>query len=162
RAPSTRRAARGRRRTPRRGSRGQRTSFAPQITMLGRDTNPQFAQPARELLGDRNAPMLATGAADRDGQVPLAFALESRRGRVDESRVCLDERRRTTLVQHVPAHRLVLAGQVAKLRLPEWVRQEPGVEYEVRVGRQAVLEAERQHRDSQPPRVLAAEQLLDA
>src|SRR3712207_6856480 len=49
------------------------------------------------------------------------------------------------------------AGVVAQLGHPERVRQEARVHHVVGVRRQAVLEAEGQHGDSQFPRVLAAE-----
>ena len=58
-------------------------------------------QRLRQLLGDRDAAMLPTGAAHRDGQITLAFPLEAGSGLPDQLRVPFDERQRPLLAKHV-------------------------------------------------------------
>src|SRR5664279_1808038 len=85
-------------------------------------------QPAAKFLGDRDAAMLAAGAAHREREVPLALALVTTADQVDESDVPVQEFGGTLLGEHVVRDVGVLPGVVAQLRDPMRVGQEPHVD----------------------------------
>src|SRR5438046_6661687 len=88
-------------------------SFPAQVAVLGGGDQAQSLQPGGQLLGDGDAAVLAAGTADGHGQVPLALALEPRRGGADQPRIGLHEPGRARLVEHVPADLRLLAGVFA-------------------------------------------------
>ncbi len=88
--------------------------------------------------------VFAAGAADRDGQIALALALVAGAEQVEQLDVPVEELAGALLGEHVVGDLRVLAGQVAQLRDPERVGQEPHVDHQVGVQRQAVLVAEGQ------------------
>ena len=97
-------------------------------------------------LRDGDRPVLAAGAADADGDVAPALADVAGGHRPHEVDHAVDELRRPLLAHDEVGDGDVLAAEVAQLGDPERVGQEPQVEDEVRVERDAVLEPERHQR----------------
>src|SRR6185437_11574479 len=95
-----------------------------------------------EALGKVNRAVPAAGAADRDGQVTLVLAFESRQPCVEEtldvSKILYYE----TLPIEEFADGRVLARKRAQARVPVRVGQAARVEHEIAVGRQAAAVGE--------------------
>jgi hypothetical protein len=105
----------------------------------------------------------AARAPEGDGQVRLALGHEGRQELAHHRLEVAEELDGGVLRQHVVAHRGVAPGERPQLVDPVRVGQEPAVEHQVGVERQAVLVAERQQRDLHRRLVdLAGEQGLDA
>ncbi len=102
-----------------------------------------------ERLGDRDAAVPTAGAADRDREVRLPFALVRRERELEQPAQLLEERLRVGLAEHVVAHGRVAAVERAQLLDPVRVREEAAVEDEVDVERQPVLVAEAHDADLQ-------------
>ena len=110
----------------------------------------EAAQPFLQRLGDRDRPVPAAGAADADGQVGLPFGDVLRDQELQQvQRVLQEVGGRLRPVQEA-AHFLIAAGVRPQRRHEMRVRQEPHVEQQVGVDRNAVLEPEAQDRDDQP------------
>ena len=92
-------------------------------------------------IGDRDAPVLTTCAADGDGEVALALRHVSRHGDVEQVVPGVEELLRHGIAEDEVAHELVVAGERAHLRVIEGVGQETDVDHEVRLDGHAVLEA---------------------
>ena len=114
-----------------------------------RPRSPASRSRADDLLGHRDAAVLAAGAADRHGHEPLALAQVAGADRLDHGNVALEELLGVRPVLDVRRHVGVLAGAVTQLGHPVRVRQEPHVGHQVGVDRHAVLEPEADHGDPQ-------------
>ena len=86
-------------------------------------------------------------APERDGEIALSLALVAGQGEVEEVRQPLEELLGLVPGEDVLGDRGVRAGPVAQLLDEERVWQEPAVDGEVGVARQAVLVAEGHERD---------------
>src|SRR5690606_28201437 len=91
------------------------------------------------LLGDGDRAVAPAGAPKGDGEVRLALRHVRGEERSEELPQVADEILSLVLVEHVPADGLVEAGVGAQLVHPVRVGQEPAVEHDVDVERQAVL-----------------------
>ena len=113
-------------------------------------------------FGQRHAAVLSPRAAHGDGQLLLAFGHVARHDAVEQRPPPLLELDGLLAVHHVVAHGRVEPGQGAQRRVVVGVRQEAHVHDQVGVAGRAVLEAERVHRDGQPPPLLpCGEQFAD-
>ena len=113
----------------------------------------------RQLAGDRHAPVLAAGAAHREGDEPLALTLVAGQHHPQQLRVMIQELRGARLGENVLPHRRVLPGHRGKFGDPVRVGQEPAVGHQVGVDRKAVFVAERDDGQPQPGRRAAAEEV---
>src|SRR6476646_8742772 len=109
-----------------------------------------FAEPARQLLGERDRAVVAAGAAERDREPRLALADVGRQREVEELMEVLEELAGDGLAKDVVADRLGQARQLAELVDVVRVLHEPDVEHEVGLERDAVLEAEADQLDREP------------
>ena len=87
--------------------------------------------------------MLPTRAPEGDGEVALAFLHIGRHHEAEHSFEAFEERGRQRLRHHVVAHGLVDTRQRTQLFHPMRIRQEPTVEHDVDIERQAVFVSER-------------------
>ena len=110
---------------------------------------PRRRRRSRELLGDHDAAVPAAGAAERDRQVRLAFALVAGQQQREQPVELVEELPGAALREHVVADGRVEPGERAQLLDPVRVRQEPAVEHEIDVEREPVLVAERHDVDLQ-------------
>src|SRR4029453_10170964 len=134
---------------------------APHVAVDHLRLPPVLGQPSGELLRYDNAAVLAAGAAHRDRDISLAFATVALGQDLQHLRVTLEEVLGAGLLQHICADRWVKPGARAQLRYPVRVRQEPAVDHEVGVDRQAVLVAEGDHSRPKTALVLLAEHSID-
>ena len=99
-------------------------------------------QASRDLLGDGDGSMMATGAADSDGEIALSLCQEGWQQEVEEIHNPLGERLGLLVAKDIVTNWRLESGHVSQLVDPVRVGQEPCVEDHVDVHRQAVLEAE--------------------
>src|SRR5262247_3584708 len=88
-------------------------------------------KPAGEPLGDEYRAVTAAGAADRDRDVALAFALEGRQQRLQERSERCEERRIGGVALDEAADLRIAAGERAQGRIIVRILQEPHVENQV-------------------------------
>src|SRR5438552_16009618 len=91
--------------------------------------------------------MTAARAAERDGEIALPLALVERQGEGEEVEHAAEELLALLAPQHPVGDRRVGPGPGAQLLDEEGVGEEAAVDRQVRVGRQAVLVAERDQGD---------------
>ncbi len=104
----------------------------------------------RDLLDQVHRTMLAAGAADGNGEVAAVAGLVFRNARLDEARDVRDQPRHGVAAFQEARDFRVAPGEAAQFRLPVGIRQRARVEHEVRVARDAVLEAEGLEQDRDP------------
>src|SRR5436309_3172970 len=104
-------------------------------------------EPAAQLIDQHDRAMAAARAAERDGEIALPLALIARQGEVEEVEDVAEEFRGLLAAQHPVGDRRIGARLGAQLLDEEGVGEEAAVERQVRVGREAVLVAERHERD---------------
>src|SRR5215203_1573546 len=105
------------------------------------------AQPFLQRLGDSDRTMTAARASYANGQVRLSFADVLRHQKFQQVQRVLEELVRRFGAIEILEHLRVAAGMRPELRDEVWIRQEPDVEQQVRIHRNAVLEAEAEDRD---------------
>src|SRR4029079_3321251 len=118
------------------------TSLPPEVTVHRPGVDADTGETRRDLLGHRDAAVLAPGAADGDRHEALALAEVAGGDRLEERDVLLEERLRLRAVLDVRRHLGVPARERTQIGDPVRVGQEAHVGQQVRVDRDAVLEAE--------------------
>src|SRR5208282_409215 len=139
-----------------------RCSLPPQIPVHHlhvRARSQSTRDPCRQFVGDRHAPVLAAGAAHREGDEPLALMFVAGQHHMEQLRVMTQELLGARLGKNVLADRLVLPCHRGKFGNPVGVGQEPAVRHLVGVHRQAVFEAERDNAEPQSGCRAAAEEV---
>src|SRR5206468_9829190 len=112
-----------------------------------------FAEPARQLLGERDRAVVAAGAAERDRQAGLPFADVGRDREGQEVLDVLQEVLGGGLLEDEHPDCLGQARQLAEVLDVVRVLHEPHVEDQVGLERHAELEAEADQLDRQPARI---------
>ena len=100
------------------------------------------AELRHQLVDDVDRAVLAAGAADSDGQIAAIAREVLGNPGTDELRDVRDQRRDIGLRFEEADDLGVTAGEVAQRRLPVGIGQRAGIEHEIGVARNAVLEAE--------------------
>ena len=104
-------------------------------------------EPLRQPLGHRHRAVAAAGAAQRDGQVGLAFAAVVRQQAVEQRGQLGEKRRESGIGRDEAIHDLVAPGERAQVRLVMRVLQEAHIEHQVGLARQPVAVGEGGHAD---------------
>src|SRR4029078_847301 len=125
-----------------RGSVVEVTSFAPEVAVDGAHVVPRLAHLACDLLGHRDAAVLAAGAPHRDRHEALALAEVAAGDAGQELHIGVDDLLRAGLTEDVLADLRRPAGLGPQVGHPERVGQEAHVGHEVGVHGDAVLEGE--------------------
>src|SRR5438874_1082904 len=129
---------------------GGRQGAAPSalgVAMADEDGVAAVAEPSAELLDQHDRAVSPPRAPERDGEIALSLVLVAGQGEVEEVRQPPEELLGLVPGEDVLGDRGVRAGPVAQLLDEERVWQEPAVDGEVGVARQAVLVAEGHERD---------------
>src|SRR4051794_6512689 len=113
--------------------------FPAEIPVTQRDAHTgQTGKAVRKLSGDGDRAVFAARTSNRERSVALVFSLESGKHRGERRDVCLDEFGGALAAQHIILNGGIHTREGAKLRLPEWIRQEPHVSHQVDIGRCSV------------------------
>src|SRR5882672_8998175 len=109
--------------------------------MPGEDVAELRREVGRQPVGDVDRAVLTAGAADRDRKIAAVGALVLGYPLVEKSRDVVDHPLHGGVRLEKGDHLRVPTGLRAQGRLPVGVRERAHVEYEVRIARDAVLEA---------------------
>src|SRR6266550_3454510 len=129
---------------------GGRQGAAPSalgVAMADEDGVAAVVEPSAELLDQHDRAVSPPRAPERDGEIALSLVLVAGQREVEEVRQPPEELLGLVPGEDVLGDRGVRAGPVAQLLDEERVWQEPAVDGEVGVARQAVLVAEGHERD---------------
>ena len=109
--------------------------------MARQDRLMMFSQRSRKLFGHVDRAVLASRAADSNGKVTALGALVMRHPAAEKPENILEHLGERLLLVEELLHLVIETRMAAQLYGPLWVWQAAHVEHEVRVGRDAVLEA---------------------
>src|SRR5579871_1310157 len=117
-------------------------ALALDVAMAHEDVLPGLLEPAAQLLDQHHRAMAPPRAAERDREVALPLALVARQREQQQGVDAVEELLRVVAPQHPVCDARVEPGTVPQLLDEEGVGEEPAVDHEVGVARQAVLVAE--------------------
>src|SRR5436190_7304527 len=120
------------------------------VPVVHRRRIPVSSETLRELVGDDDAPVPASGTTDADREIRLPLVFVARERELEQPVELVEEVARLRLAQHVVAHTPVFARQRTQLVDPVRIREKAAVEHEVDVERQSVLVTERDDVHLQP------------
>src|SRR5579885_3057739 len=108
-----------------------------QLAVKSQNLLARSAEMLRQAFSQINRTVPAAGAADRDGQIVLVLAFESRQPFLQQTDDVAQEIVHQRLRRQELAHRGILARERAEARIPVRVWQTARVEHEIRIGRQS-------------------------